>query len=457
LRTVSRGHPDYNRARSRLVRNARIPDRCPGVIAYAQSKADVIDAIELASAMHASLAVRASGHHRNGTSIPEGGVTVDVSALSQIDIDAAAQRAVVGPGVTSRALAAALEPLALGFPVGHCATVAMGGYLLGGGFGWNSGIWRHACYSVESVDVVTADGTIATASDEENRELFWLTRGSGPMFPGVATSFTIKLHPLAGPMVATVSTFSLASANGLARWLDDLQEVIDPAVELNLSLSHGCGSAWGLDVGIVEISATAFPSSSGRADELLAPLRRPPSGCQPLAIREMHEQTWLELFDMLPAEGEPGVRYGSDVVSTRASLGSVFQLLASQLPHAPSRESFLMCSISPVVDATLEGAFSVNGSVMAVAYPIWRHAADDGTNRLWARQTIDLVADQSSFCYFVGESDLESDPRRLRQSFSEEKWSSICELRRRFDPDCRFWSASDLWRGPGPPTQYSRV
>jgi hypothetical protein len=433
-------------ARRSLVRNARVPDRLPEVIAYAGSRADVVAAVELAADMHAPVAVRASGHHRNGTSIPDRGVTVDVSALSQIDIDAAARTAMVGPGVTSRAFAAALEPLGLGFPIGHCATVAMGGYLLGGGFGWNSGTWGHACFSLESVEVATADGTIVTASAEENRELFWLARGSGPMFPGVATSFTTRLHPLSEPIVATASTFSLAGVTALARWLDQLQEVLDPAVELNLSLSQGCGSAWGPDGGIVEISATAFPSSSRGADELLAPLRTPPSSCHPLAVQEMQEKTWLELFDMLPDEGVPGVRYGSDVVSTRASLGSVFQLLASQLPRAPSLESFLMCSISPVVNAALEGAFSVNGSVLAVAYPIWRHAADDGRNRSWARETIDLVSGQSFCRYFVGESDLGADPRRLRRSFSEEKWSTICALRQRLDPDGRFWSASDLWR-----------
>ena len=41
---------------------------------------------------------------------------------------------------------------------------------------------------------MTADGSILTASDKENADLFWGIRGAGSNF-GVVTEFVLRLHP----------------------------------------------------------------------------------------------------------------------------------------------------------------------------------------------------------------------------------------------------------------------
>jgi hypothetical protein len=56
-----------------------------------------------------------------------------------------------------------------------------------------------ARHNLLSVDIVTADGQLRTASAEENEELFWGVRGGGGNF-GIVTSFEYRLHPV-GPLV----------------------------------------------------------------------------------------------------------------------------------------------------------------------------------------------------------------------------------------------------------------
>jgi FAD/FMN-containing dehydrogenase len=73
---------------------------------------------------------------------------IDLSALRQLSIDPVARTASVQPAVSAGDLAAALSEHGLAFPVGHCGSVPVSGYLLAGGSGWNRGVWGPACFSV---------------------------------------------------------------------------------------------------------------------------------------------------------------------------------------------------------------------------------------------------------------------------------------------------------------------
>jgi FAD/FMN-containing dehydrogenase len=53
--------------------------------------------------------------------------------------------------------------------------------------------------NLRSVELVTAEGEILRANEDEHPDLFWAVRGGGGNF-GIATSFEYQLHPV-GPMI----------------------------------------------------------------------------------------------------------------------------------------------------------------------------------------------------------------------------------------------------------------
>ncbi len=94
--------------------------------------------------------IRSGGHSWAANHVRDGGLLLDVSRLDSCVVDVPAMTAVVGPGKGGSVLAVELaERGGLFFPpAGHCRGVAVGGYLLQGGYGWNSRVVGPACESV---------------------------------------------------------------------------------------------------------------------------------------------------------------------------------------------------------------------------------------------------------------------------------------------------------------------
>ena len=189
-----RGDPGYERARRAAVAIAPLPDRYPDEILRPASAEAVADAVRDAARAGRRVGIRSGGHSFSASFLRNGGVLLDLSRLDRVDVDADARTAWVQPAVTGAALSRDLLPRGLFFPTDHCSDVGLGGYLLQGGFGWNSRVWGPAVASVRAIDVVTADGALVRASERENEDLLWAARGAGAGFFGVVTRFELALQ-----------------------------------------------------------------------------------------------------------------------------------------------------------------------------------------------------------------------------------------------------------------------
>ena len=172
---------------ARRVHNGLI-DKRPALIAQCQGMADIVDAVRLARKLKLEVAVRGGGHSVAGRATIDGGLMIDLSPMKGIHVDAKARTARAQGGVTWAEFNRETQLHGLATTGGVVSTTGMAGLTLGGGIGWLMGKYGLALDNLRSVDLVTADGRVLRASEDENADLFWAVRGGGGNF-GIAASF----------------------------------------------------------------------------------------------------------------------------------------------------------------------------------------------------------------------------------------------------------------------------
>lgn len=188
---------------ARRIYNAMI-DRRPAMIARCADVADVIASVNLARDKDLLVAVRGGGHNGPGLSLCDGGVVIDLSAQRGVHVDPRARTVTVEGGALWGDVDHATHAFGLATVSGIISTTGVGGLTLGGGHGHLSRRYGLTIDNLLSADVVLADGSFVTASENEHPDLFWALRGGGGNF-GIVTSFEYRLHPVdtvvGGPMM----------------------------------------------------------------------------------------------------------------------------------------------------------------------------------------------------------------------------------------------------------------
>jgi FAD/FMN-containing dehydrogenase len=217
-RLLGPGDPGYDEARK--VHNGLV-DKRPALIARCAGAADIADAVRLGRELKLEVAVRGGGHNVAGRATTEGGLMIDLAGMKGIHVDPRARTARAQGGVTWAEYNRETQLHGLATTGGAVSSTGIAGLTLGGGLGWLMGRHGLALDNLRSVEIVTADGEVRTASADENPDLFWAVRGGGGNF-GVAASFEYKLSPIGPTVTGGLVAHPFDRARDLLRFYRDV-------------------------------------------------------------------------------------------------------------------------------------------------------------------------------------------------------------------------------------------
>jgi FAD/FMN-containing dehydrogenase len=425
-----RDEDGYEPARRAAVWNARTPPRFPDLVVQAEAEEDLVRAVRLAGAEGMKVGIRSGGHSWAGNHVRDGGMLLDVSGLDSVEVDAEAGAATVGPGVRGNELLAQLEPLGLFFPAGHCPGVALGGYLLQGGFGWNGRVHGPACMSVEAIDVVTAGGELVRADESENADLFWAARGSGPGFFGAVARFHLRLYPMPKHVANGVFLYPIDVLEEVFSWAQEIGPRVAREMELMLVVHRDFE-------GELEIAVTGpvLAESAGQAAEALALLETCPVRERAKAAAPNAEVRLADLYEAVRGSYPDDHRYAVDNMWTHApaaELAPGLRRIAETMPGAPSH--MLWMNWGPTSPPRPEMAFSVEDETYIALYGVWDDPAQDEANVSWVE---DRMREMEGLASGIQLAD-ENLGRRPARFVSDESLARLDEVRAKYDPEGLF-------------------
>ena len=166
-------------------------DRPRGIVRAANAH-DVREALRFARKYELPLRPKSGGHSYVGASMLARGMVIDTSTLDAISYHQSDKRVVVGAGVELGRLHDRLDRHGRTVPTGTCPTVGVAGLTLGGGLGVESRLYGLTQDAVVDMEVVTADGKIATIDAHHDTDLFWALRGGGGGNFAIVTRLTMR-------------------------------------------------------------------------------------------------------------------------------------------------------------------------------------------------------------------------------------------------------------------------
>jgi FAD binding domain len=204
---------------ARQIWNGAI-DMHPALVLRCSGVADVTSGVQFACSEGLPVAIRGGAHSVAGFSTCDGGVVLDLSAMAAVHVDPRNRRALAQGGTTWRRFDHETQAHGLATTGGLVSSTGIGGFTLGGGIGHLVRKYGLACDNLLSAEMVTAEGELVRASDDQNADLFWALRGGGGNF-GVVTELELALHPV-GPAVLGGAVFypGQQAAQVLASWRD---------------------------------------------------------------------------------------------------------------------------------------------------------------------------------------------------------------------------------------------
>lgn len=425
------GDPGYDEART--IRNGLI-DRRPALIVRCSGAADVIAAVNFARDHGLLLSVRGGGHNVAGNAMNDGGLVIDLSAMKAVYVDPAARIAHVQGGATWAELDRETQVYGLATPGGVVASTGVAGLTLHGGMGHLRSKHGLSLDNLRSVQIVTADGQIRTASKEENPDLFWAARGAGANF-GVVTSFEFQLHPV-GPQVTlcAVMYHQNDAPQVLRRWRDYIASAPDEFTPLAVLWSVPEGFPPELVGTPIVIIAGVYAGPLDEGERYIQPLRE--------LAEPLMDISGPMPFTAVQSAFDPffptGMHYYWKSTYVDALPDELLDALCALARERPSPRTTM--DIWPIQGAARrvgadEMAFGRRSPFMIAFESSWFDAEANDANIAWAREAHAALARFNAggaYLNFPGFGEEKTD--LLRAAYGDANYERLVELKTKYDP-----------------------
>ena len=413
---------------ARRVFNGMI-DRYPAAIVRPRGTSDVVRAVAFARDRGLPVAVRGGGHNVAGHGTCDGGLLIDFSLMRTVRVDTASQTARADPGCDWVDFDSETTLHGLATTGGTVGSTGIAGLTLGGGVGFLMGSYGLTCDNLVSVDLVTADATAVTVTDQGHPDLFWGIRGGGGNF-GVVTSFEFRLHRVEA-LLAGLVLYSMRDARSA---LEMFREVCSTAPdELTCAFAMITLPDGGPPVAAV---AACYNGPVDEGEALIAPLRRlgPPldDGIRPMRYPEVQrifaeipfglQNYWKGAF-----LGEMTDDVIAATVDAFAAVTSDHSAILIEAPHG---------AVARVPDdATAFGQRQARFNASALA--IWESPADRDRHIGWARGYADALAPNATGGYvnYLGDDASSAD---VSAAYGKARYERLVALKDAYDPTNMF-------------------
>jgi FAD/FMN-containing dehydrogenase len=419
---------------SRSLWNAMI-DRRPGMVARCLGVADVVAGVNFAREHGLQLSIKGGGHNIAGLAVCDGGLMLDLAWMRGVWVDPAARVARAQAGCLLGDVDRETQIHGLAAVLGFVSATGIAGLTLGGGFGYLTRRYGWTSDTVNSMEVVTAEGKVIRASERENPDLFWGLRGGGGNF-GVVTNLEYQLFPVGPEILAGAIAWRAEEAPKVLEAYRKLALESPPEMAAVLALRKAPPAPWlakevhGQDIVALFICHTGTVEDGER---LVAPLK---ALGQPVG-NILQRRTYVSQQALLDATQPKGRRYywKSEYIPTVDE-----DLLAGAAAHARTLASphsaIVIFPIGGALHRTAEDHSPAGNRDAAFVLNImssWEKPEDDAVNVDWARAVWGDLRRFSTGGTYVNFLTEEEAGERLHAAYGN-NYQRLVEVKSRWDP-----------------------
>jgi FAD/FMN-containing dehydrogenase len=426
------GDEGYEEART--VWNAMI-DRRPALIARCLGVADVVAGVRFARENGIALSIKGGGHNISGLAVAEGGLMLDLSLMRGVWVDPRSRIARAQPGCLLGDVDRETQLQGLAAVLGFVSATGVAGLTLGGGFGYTSRRFGWTSDNVRAMDLVTADGRLVRASEEENADLFWGLRGGGGNF-GVLTGVEYVLHPLGPGIYGGAVAWCAEAASQILEMFRKAATEAPPELALAVAMRIAPPAPW-LDPSVhgkpIVMLLACHTGDVTKAEKQLAPIK---AFGKPVGDN-LQRRPYVTQQSLLDATQPRGRRYYWKSEYLPAIDGEMLAKVAEHAAHITSPHSaVIVFPLGGAVGSRPSDHSAVGNRDAQAVINItasWENKAEDSVHIEWARSAWGDLRRFSTGGTYVNFLTEEETGERVAAAYGK-NLARLADVKARWDP-----------------------